>query len=81
MPLSLPQRRSRETGCILQEQPIEVYSSNYTLYGEMSARVMTTLAQWTLDVEVYSIDEAFLHLPTCSPDVLPAYGQTIRTTI
>ena len=39
---------------------LEVYSSNYTLYGEMSARVMTTLTQWTPDVEVYSIDEAFL---------------------
>src|SRR5262249_48908687 len=66
---------------LVEEQPIEVYSSNYTLYGDMSARVMMTLAQWTSEVEVYSIDEAFLHLPTCSPDALPAYGQTIRTTI
>jgi DNA polymerase V len=47
----------------------------------MSARVMTTLAQWASDVEVYSIDEAFLHLTALSPEALPAYGQTMRTTI
>jgi DNA polymerase V len=47
----------------------------------MSARVMMTLAQWTSDVEVYSIDEAFLHLTALSPAALPAYGQTMRTTI
>lgn len=57
IPMGLP---AFQLADFLQEQPIEVYSSNYTLYGEMSARVMTTLAQWTQDVEVYSIDEAFL---------------------
>src|SRR3989442_2217991 len=65
----------------LKEHPIEVYSSNYTLYGDLSARVMATLAQWTPDVEVYSIDEAFLKLAALPPEVLPAYGQTIRTTL
>jgi len=39
---------------LLKEHSIEVYSSNYTLYGDLSARVMTTLTQWTPDVEVYS---------------------------
>jgi len=37
-----------------------VRSSNYTLYGDMSARVMKILADFTPDLEVYSIDEAFL---------------------
>src|SRR3954466_13222169 len=37
-----------------------VRSSNYTLYGDMSARVMRTIAGFTLDLEIYSIDEAFL---------------------
>lgn len=78
IPMGLP---AFQLADLVEEQPIEVYSSNYTLYGDMSARVMTTLAQWTSEVEVYSIDEAFLQLPTCSPDALPAYGQTIRTTI
>ena len=64
-----------------QEQPIEVFSSNYALYGDMSARVITTLAQWTPDVEVYPIDEAFLHLLALPSDALSAYGQTMRTTI
>jgi DNA polymerase V len=39
-----------------------VRSSNYTLYGDMSARVMRTLARFTPDLEIYSIDEAFLGL-------------------
>jgi DNA polymerase V len=43
-------------------QAIEVYSSNYALYGDMSARVMATLTQMTPAVEVYSIDEAFVYL-------------------
>ena len=41
-----------------------VFSSNYTLYGDMSRRVMETLATVTPDVEVYSVDEAFLSVPT-----------------
>ena len=74
IPMGLP---AFQLADLLQEHPIEVFSSNYTLYGDMSARVMTTLAQWTPDVEVYSIDEAFLrshrHLPS---EALTTYGQT-----
>ncbi len=40
-----------------------VFSSNYTLYADMSRRVMATLETATPDVEVYSIDEAFLSVP------------------
>ena len=39
---------------------IIVRSSNYTLYGDLSARVMRTLADFTPDLEIYSIDEAFV---------------------
>ena len=39
---------------------IVVRSSNYTLYGDMSARVMQTLGGFTPQLEIYSIDEAFL---------------------
>src|SRR4030095_11241604 len=57
---------------LVTEQPIEVFSSNYTLYGDLSARVMTTLTQWTPDVEVYSIDEAFLKFTRLPPDAVTA---------
>ena len=40
-------------------------SSNYTLYGDMSARVMRVLGEWTPEIEVYSIDEAFVNLAAC----------------
>ena len=39
---------------------IQVFSSNYALYGDMSARVMNLLSQFAPEIEVYSIDEAFL---------------------
>lgn len=45
---------------IFDKHNIRVFSSNYALYGDMSNRVMNTLAQFTPDIEVYSIDEAFL---------------------
>ena len=44
------------------EQGIVVRSSNYTLYGDMSARVMRVLGEFTPSLEIYSIDEAFLHI-------------------
>ena len=51
IPMGLPAFKLTD---LLKEHSIEVYSSNYTLYGDLSARVMTTLTQWTPDVEVYS---------------------------
>ncbi len=41
---------------------VAVFSSNYTLYGDLSQRVMQTLEQFSPEVEIYSIDEAFLNL-------------------
>ncbi|WP_339864826.1 Y-family DNA polymerase [Paremcibacter congregatus] len=46
----------------LQNQQVAVFSSNYALYGDMSARVMKVLEAFSPDIEVYSIDEAFLSL-------------------
>ncbi len=48
----------------LAEVGAVVYSSNYTLYGDMSRRVMDTLLTVSPDVVPYSIDEAFVYLPT-----------------
>jgi DNA polymerase V len=44
---------------LIQQQNIQVFSSNYALYGDMSQRVMMVLAQFTPEIEIYSIDEAF----------------------
>lgn len=45
---------------IFTQHNINVFSSNYALYGDMSNRVMNTLLEFTPDIEIYSIDEAFL---------------------
>ena len=46
----------------LKAHKVQVFSSNYTLYGDMSGRVMGVLADSVPDMEIYSIDEAFLDL-------------------
>lgn len=63
----------------VKAQGIAVFSSHYTLYGDLSARVMTNLARFTPDVEVYSIDECFLGLKGFSN--LQAYAEEIRNTV
>ncbi|WP_116787644.1 Y-family DNA polymerase [Flavobacterium psychrotrophum] len=45
---------------MFSQNNIKVFSSNYALYGDMSSRVMSILGEYTPDIEVYSIDEAFL---------------------
>src|SRR5579859_7799301 len=45
---------------LIREKGIQVFSSNYALYGDMSDRVMTILTAFAPQVELYSIDEAFL---------------------
>ncbi len=47
---------------IIAKNKIEIFSSNYILYGDMSSRVMNVLKSFSPRVEVYSIDEAFLDL-------------------
>lgn len=45
---------------LIKKHNVKVFSSNFTLYGDLSARVMQTLNEFTPELEVYSIDEAFL---------------------
>lgn len=49
-------------GDIIQKYKVNVFSSNYALYGDLSERVMSTLIDIVPDIEIYSIDEAFLDL-------------------
>ncbi|QMW02283.1 Y-family DNA polymerase [Spirosoma foliorum] len=72
-----------ETKELVNEKQVVVFSSNYELYGDISARMMSVLTQFAPDVEVYSIDEAFLQLEDYT-GVYPTYkglGQAIRTSI
>jgi len=58
-----------------------VFSSNYTLYRNMSDRVMQSLSFFCDDLEIYSIDEAFLKIPDLSPEELTQFGQEIKETV
>ena len=70
---------------IIRKNGVEVFSSNYALYADMSSRVMETLSAFTPDMEVYSIDEAFLDLAgfNCSPSTSLStdYGRKIWRTV
>lgn len=46
----------------IKHYDVAVYSTNFTLYGDMSATVMSVLSTLVPNIEVYSIDEAFLDL-------------------
>ena len=65
---------------LIEKHNIVLFSSNYTLYGDMSNRVMEGLRAFTPHLEVYSIDEAFLDLSRMPYD-LEEYGNQIRHTI
>ncbi|MGY0391408.1 Y-family DNA polymerase [Bizionia sp. KMM 8389] len=60
---------------------IQIFSSNYALYGDMSSRVMKILQQFTPDVEVYSIDEAFLQFKGFDNYDFKDYGIQMRKRI
>ncbi len=63
-----------------QEYGVAVYSSNYALYGDMSARVMRVLQRFTPVMEIYSIDEAFLDFSGMPAD-LEEYAREMRATV
>ena len=66
---------------IIDKNNVKVFSSNYSLYGDISQRVMETLARFAPDIEIYSIDEAFLGLNGFENYELSKYCSYIRRTI
>ena len=60
---------------------VAVFSSNYTLYGDMSRRVMRILGTCAPEIEIYSIDEAFLNLGGFGGHGLATYGAAIRAKV
>ena len=79
IPMGEPEFKARP---LLQRHKVEVFSSNYALYGDISARVMATLEQLCPHVEQYSIDEAFVRLEgpmaANASDIAEQLRQTVR---
>lgn len=65
----------------LAKNNVAVFSSNYTLYGDMSERVMKTLSAFVPRLEIYSIDEAFLDLHELAYQDLETLGRAIKKTV
>ncbi len=72
-------QRFREALPVIREHKVAYFSSNYSLYQDISLRVMETLREFSPRVEVYSIDEAFIDLKGQRP--LEEYGELIRKRI
>ena len=66
---------------LCRREGVRVFSSNYALYGDMSARANTIYRQFAPDVEVYSIDESFLDLTDVRPDCRVELGRDLRATV
>lgn len=65
----------------VKKHNIAVFSSNYALYGDISARVMKILSSFTLEMEIYSIDEAFIVIQKYDCKNVTEYGKKIKNTI
>lgn len=78
--MAAPYFKSKE---IIERHGIAVFSSNYNLYGDMSRRVMQTLFEIAgkNNVEVYSVDEAFIDLSGISRQQLSQFGRQVKETV
>jgi DNA polymerase V len=78
IPMGAPEFKIRE---LVKEKNVKLFSSNYALYGDLSNRVMNILGQFTPNIEIYSIDEAFMNFNGMTvPDYLD-YGLQMKTRI
>jgi DNA polymerase V len=64
-----------------KENKVNVFSANFTLYGDMSHRVMDILSEYSPEIEIYSIDEAFLKFQGFDKFNLTDYGKEICTKV
>jgi DNA polymerase V len=78
LPMGAP---AHKFASFFRQHNVQVFSSNYPLYGDMSQRVMEVLRQFTPEVEVYSIDEAFLHFDGFEDYDMEAYAQQMRKRV
>lgn len=79
-----------ECASLFKKHNVAVYSANFALYGDMSNRVMQTLMAYATDIEIYSVDEAFLFVPPYNQlfnfcgsekDYYRYYAQFMRTKV
>lgn len=66
---------------LIEKADVAVFSSNYALYGDMSRRVMSVLAGWAPEMEVYSIDEAFLDFTGLPEAARPEYWLALTVAV
>jgi DNA polymerase V len=65
----------------MKKNGVEVFSANFPLYGDMSKRMMNILSEFSPDIEIYSIDEAFLRFAGYNLVDLEEYAFKIKRTI
>jgi DNA polymerase V len=70
-----------EYEAIFNQHQVHVFSANFPLYGDMSQRVMSILGEYTPDIEIYSIDEAFLKLKGFERFDLQEYGKDMQRRV
>ncbi|HOY31476.1 MAG TPA: Y-family DNA polymerase [Bacteroidales bacterium] len=66
---------------LIERHSVHVFSSNYALYGDISNRIMNTLYELSPEMEIYSVDEAFLDLTRMKFEDLAVYAKKIRKTL
>lgn len=78
IPMGAPFYKYKE---MCEQNNVHVFSSNYQLYGDMSDRVMQSLKMLAPEVEIYSVDEAFLRLDSLAWMNLAEYGISLKDKI
>ena len=78
IPMGAPIFKLKE---LVQKNQIKCFSSNFPLYGDMSSRVMQILSSFTPEIEIYSIDEAFLSLEGFKEEELEAYAAQMKKKV
>jgi len=66
---------------LIKDKKIYIFSSNYALYGDLSRRVMRILKTFSSNIEIYSIDEAFIDLSFVEERKIEKYGKEIREKV
>jgi DNA polymerase V len=66
---------------LVKKNDVQIFSSNYALYGDISRRVMRIIKKFSDKMEIYSIDEAFISLSFVENQRLNEYGKEIRERI